>query len=32
MNIAKTDQKVNIVVVDGVPMFFQLRDGPYFPT
>jgi|TARA_B100001142_G_scaffold300020_2_gene324425 predicted RNA-binding protein (TIGR00451 family) len=32
MNIAKTDAKVNVVLVDGVPLFFQLRDGPFFPT
>lgn len=32
MNIAKTDQKANVVLVDNVPLFFQLRDGPYFPT
>ena len=31
-NIAKTDQKANVVLVDNVPLFFQLRDGPYFPT
>ena len=32
MTIAKTPEKNNVVVVDGVPLFFQLRDGPYFPT
>lgn len=31
-NVAKTDQKANVVLVDNVPLFFQLRDGPYFPT
>ena len=32
MNIAKTDAKISVVLVEGVPLFFQLRDGPYFPT
>mmetsp|Transcript_35200 Transcript_35200/g.56554 ORF Transcript_35200/g.56554 Transcript_35200/m.56554 type:complete len:186 (+) Transcript_35200:180-737(+) len=32
MIVAKTDQKANVVLVDNVPLFFQLRDGPYFPT
>jgi PUA domain protein len=32
MTIAKTPEKNCVIVVDGVPLFFQLRDGPYFPT
>ena len=32
MTIAKTVEKNAVIVVDGVPLFFQLRDGPYFPT
>jgi len=32
MTIAKTDQRVSVIVVDGVPLFFQLEKGPYFPT
>ena len=31
MNIAKTDAKISVVLVEGVPLFFQLRDGAYFP-
>jgi hypothetical protein len=31
-NIAKTDQKANVVLVDGVPLFFQLRDGQGWGT
>ena len=30
MTIAKTDQRVSVIVVDGVPLFFQLEKGPYF--
>ena len=32
MTIAKTAEKNAVIVVDGSPLFFQLRDGPYFPT
>ena len=32
MTIAKTAEKNAVIVVDGAPLFFQLRDGPYFPT
>ena len=31
MTIAKTSEKNAVIVVDGAPLFFQLRDGPYFP-
>jgi malignant T-cell-amplified sequence len=30
--VAKCQGKVQIILVDGVPMFFNERDGPYFPT
>ena len=32
MNIAKCENKVNMVLIDMEPLFFNIRDGPYFPT
>ena len=32
MTIAKTAEKNAVIVADGAPLLFQLRDGPYFPT
>jgi len=32
VTMAKCDGHVNIYIVDGVPLFFQRRDGPLFPT
>ena len=30
--LGKCADKVNVVLVDDVPIFFQHRDGPYFPV
>jgi len=32
VTMAKCEGHVNIYLVDGVPLFFQRRDGPLFPT
>ena len=32
MTIAKCADKVQIVLINGEPMFFSERDGPFFPT
>ena len=32
MTIAKCADKVQVVLINGEPMFFCERDGPYFPT
>ena len=28
----ETHNDINVILVDNVPVFFQIRDGPYFPT
>ncbi|CAM6101469.1 unnamed protein product [Calypogeia fissa] len=30
--VAKCQNHINLVVVNSVPMFFNVRDGPYMPT
>ena len=30
--LGKCENKVNVVLVDDEPLFFNHRDGPYFPT
>eukprot|EP00475_Leptophrys_vorax_P012929 TRINITY_DN19307_c0_g2_i1.p1 TRINITY_DN19307_c0_g2~~TRINITY_DN19307_c0_g2_i1.p1 ORF type:complete len:182 (+),score=20.19 TRINITY_DN19307_c0_g2_i1:101-646(+) len=30
--VAKCQNHVSLVVVNGVPLFFNIRDGPYMPT
>jgi predicted RNA-binding protein (TIGR00451 family) len=32
MVLGKCADKVTVVLVDDTPLFFQHRDGPYFPT
>lgn len=32
MTVAKCQDKVQIVLCNGEPMFFNERDGPYYPT
>ncbi|XAR64447.1 hypothetical protein NMG60_11024796 [Bertholletia excelsa] len=30
--VAKCANHLNLVLVDNVPLFFNVRDGPYMPT
>ncbi|KAJ7548714.1 hypothetical protein O6H91_07G023800 [Diphasiastrum complanatum] len=30
--VAKCQNHINLVVVNNVPLFFNIRDGPYMPT
>jgi malignant T-cell-amplified sequence len=30
--LAKCQNHINLIIVEKVPVFFQYRDGPYFPT
>eukprot|EP00245_Coleochaete_scutata_P004051 TRINITY_DN1622_c0_g1_i1.p1 TRINITY_DN1622_c0_g1~~TRINITY_DN1622_c0_g1_i1.p1 ORF type:complete len:181 (+),score=49.89 TRINITY_DN1622_c0_g1_i1:201-743(+) len=30
--VAKCQNHINLVVANGVPLFFNIRDGPYMPT
>ncbi|CAN4108829.1 unnamed protein product [Withania somnifera] len=30
--VAKCQNHLNLVVVNNVPLFFNIRDGPYMPT
>merc|ERR1719198_1381191 len=32
MVVAKCKDHISLVVVNGVPLFFQQRDGPWLPT
>ena len=32
MVLGKCENKVSVVLVDDEPLFFNQRDGPYFPT
>jgi len=32
MVVGKCENKVNVILVDDVPLFFQIRDGVYFPS
>ena len=29
---SKGADKLSFIVIDGVPLFFRVREGPYFPT
>lgn len=32
IQVAKCEGKVNVVMIEGEPLFYNLRDGPYYPT
>ena len=32
LQVAKCEGKVNVVMVDNQPIFYNVRDGPYYPT
>eukprot|EP00850_Spirogloea_muscicola_P001041 SM000004S14911 [mRNA] locus=s4:108202:110298:- [translate_table: standard] len=32
LTVAKCQNHLNLVVVNNVPLFFNVRDGPYMPT
>ncbi len=32
MSVAKCQNHITIIVMNGQPLFFQIRDGPYLPT
>ena len=32
LQVAKCEGKINVVTIDRVPLFYNVRDGPYYPT
>ncbi|EKX48234.1 hypothetical protein GUITHDRAFT_86059 [Guillardia theta CCMP2712] len=32
IQLAKCEGKINLVMIDGEPVFYNVRDGPYYPT
>mmetsp|Transcript_21334 Transcript_21334/g.43296 ORF Transcript_21334/g.43296 Transcript_21334/m.43296 type:complete len:185 (+) Transcript_21334:135-689(+) len=32
IQVAKCEGKVNLVMIEGEPLFYNVREGPYYPT
>jgi PUA domain protein len=32
IQVAKCEGKINVVCIEQAPVFYNVRDGPYYPT